>query len=727
MNKSKELHKKVVTLLLQGRLKQAINTLTGAITPDSDWDLYTRFTQMSNAYGYMLEYLRTDMPDPNREKLYHNLIGQCLIINDELALAHSQDKIRNIYSEYRTKYNNTPATAVMHRKLADNIGNIAVAHMIPAPESQKVKKELMQQHEQLLKEAFYRLWTSTGWKNYNCDEVFSLITDSAITENDAATLTSAITLGLFNCFEPQKAILLCRLAMTENQQISTRALTGLILLLQQFDERLQFYPDLLFAIESLGDDEKTKRRIQTIQIQLIRCRETQKIDKEMREVIIPAMMKNPNIRNGKMGVEIDAEELSGNPEWEEWAKKENIKGKIEEMTRWQMEGADVYMTTFSQLKRFPFFDELHNWVRPFDKEVPEITEIIPNNTVGKKTLLDAICSSRFFCNSDKYSFCFTLKQVPEEQRNMMLQQIPDNEENEDGPETLSSAPKEQKSEILSNQYIQDLYRLFKISKFRKEFSDPFTLSLNMLESKHLAFLVQDTDSIRYTFEYLVEKEYYAEAHRVGSMLEKKQGNDAGFYQKMGYCMQKSGEYRKAIDYYTKADIVMPDSLWTIRRMAQCYRILGEFDNALHYYITAEELRPDDKRLLLQTGECLAMLKRYDEAFARFFKVEYLDPNSLRAWRAIAWCSFITGNDKRARHYYEKLINGNNANCEDFINAAHVEWISGKKQKAVELYQKSKEMLQDTEAFIATIETDKETLIERGVSDFELKLLRDLFY
>lgn len=727
MNNSKKLHKEVVNLLLQGRLKQAINRLAAVITPDNDWELYTRFTQMNSAYGYMLEYMRTDMPDPNREKLYQNLVGQCFIINDELALTHSQDKSGNIYSEYRTKYDNTPAAAVMHKKLADNTANMAVAHMIPAPEARKVKKELMQQHEQLLKETFYRLWVSTGWKHYNCDEVFSLITTGDITENDAATLVSAVTLGLFNCFEPQKAILLCRLAMTENRMVSTRALIGLILLLKQFDERLKFYPDLLFAIESLIDDEKTKRHIQTIQIQLIRCRETQKIDKEMREVIIPAMMKNPNIRNGKLGVEVDIEEPGENPEWEEWAKKENIKGKIEEMTRWQMEGADVYMTTFSQLKRFPFFDELHNWVRPFDKDVPEIAEIMPENIIGKKTLLDAICSSRFFCNSDKYSFCFTLKQVPEEQRQMMMQQISESAEGEEAPDTQSRSPKEQASETIGNQYIQDLYRFFKISRFRKEFSDPFSLSLNMLESKHLAFLVQETESMRYIFEYLVEKEYYAEAYRVGFMLEKKQRNDARFYQKMGYCLQKNREYRKAVDYYTKADIVTPDSLWTIRRMAQCYRILGEFDNALHYYRAAEELRPDDMKLLLQTGECLAMLKRYDEAFARFFKVEYLDPGSLRAWRAIAWCSFITGDDDLARHYYEKLMNSDKAGYEDFINAAHVEWTSGQKRKAFDLYRKAEKMSENTETFITAMEADKEILMERGVSEFELKLLRDLFY
>lgn len=726
MTNSKDTHKHVTTLLLQGRLKQAMNALAEVAKSDSDWELYTRFTQMQSAYNYMLEYLRTDMPDPNSRKLYHELVGQCLIINDETALVNGAAEEHRYFMQYRNKYKNILDVTVIHRKLADNAANIAVAHMIPAPESHKVKQELTQQHEELLKEAFYRMWTSTNWKSYTCEDVYSMFTDKDIPANDTATLISAITLGLLKCFEPQKAILLCRLSMTDDKNTSTRALIGLLMVLSIFEERLEYYPELLYAIESLNDDEKTKRRIQTIQIQLMRCRETQKIDKKMREVIIPAMMKNPHIRNGKLGMEVDIDDIEHNPEWENWADKESIKEKLNEMAQWQLEGADVYMSTFSQLKRFPFFEEVYNWLRPFDKSVPEVSTVIPDSNT-KNSILNAICSSRFFCNSDKYSFCFTLKQIPEEQRHAMMQQIPDSQSEEDSPDTMSQAPKEKESETLGNQYIQDLYRFFKLSRYRQEFTDPFALSPNLLESKHLAFLVNDKHSVMQTFNYLVEKEYYTEATHAGFILEKSKNSDAQFYQKMGYCMQKTENYRQAIDYYTKADIVMPDSLWTIRRMAQCYRMLGEFDYALHYHMAAEQIKPEDAKLLLQTGECLAILKRYDEAFSRFFKVEYINPESLHALRAIAWCSFLTQNDKQAHHYYEKLINSGKAKCEDYMNAAHIEWVNKKHNKAFELYKKAEEICGSTDKLLSMIDADKAVLIERGVSEFELKLLRDLFY
>ena len=120
-----------------------------------------------------------------------------------------------------------------------------------------------------------------------------------------------------------------------------------------------------------------------------------------------------------------------------------------------------------------------------------------------------------------------------------------------------------------------------------------------------------------------------------------------------------------------------------------------------------------------------MLKRYDEAFARFFKVEYLDANSHRSWRAIAWCSFLTGKEQQARNYYEKLLTSNSARLEDYINAAHVEWIAGNRPQAIELYNKASELCNDRKRLEQLIKQDAEVLIQRGASPFELTLLLDL--
>lgn len=726
---NKDIHEHITDLLYQGRLKQAIDTLSGVLTSDSDWELYTRFTEMKTAYGYMLDYLKKDLPDPNRETLYRNLIGECFIINDECAILKKITEQHLLYSRYRRAYGNNTNAMTMQTKLAENYCDLEIAKMMPAQELHSRKKELQHQHEHLLHETFYRLWTSSGWKSHNCEEVYAMLTDNRIRIIDRATLVSAITLGLLKCFDPHKAIMLCRMAQENEPETSTRALIGLLIAVMMYDRRIKYYPELQLALQSLSDDDKITKRIHTIQIQLLRCRETKKIDRKMREEIIPAMMKNPHLRNGKFGMDINAEldEDGQNPEWKEWMQKDSIKDKLDEMAKWQIEGADVYMSTFSQLKHFSFFEEMCNWFRPFDTDVPQIAEIIPTNAHNSKNLLNVICTSNVFCNSDKYSFCLTFQQVPQEQRDIMMQQI--NESGEIEPNNLPKSNNEQAAKTIGNQYIQDLYRFFNLSRYGKEFKNPFAMSLNMLEYNDIAPFVKNPESIMQIFHYLIDKEYYSEAHQIGVEIEndKAYPTDAQFYQKMGYSLQQRGKYKKAIDYYIKADIIAPDSLWTMRHIAQCYRLSGDIGNAIHYYTATEEIAPDNISLLLMIGECLAIQKRYDEAFERFFKVEYLDQESLRAWRAIAWCSYLTGNDTQARKYYLRLMQHPKASNEDFINAAHVEWTSGNKQLAYDLYKQAEERLGNTEKLVEFIEKDKSILMERGASENEIHLLIDLFY
>lgn len=725
------IQQQVTELLYNGELKSAIELLEGIITADRDWELYTRLMELQTAYGYMLEYMRKGMPDPNRETLYNSLIGKCFIINDEFAVCDSSLKPEDIYTRYRRTYGNSTEVQNIHERLLRSDKELSGASMKSNPDvALRERNDVMLRRESLVKEAFYRLWVSRGWKSGECDEIYSLLTDRAIRSNDRATFVSAIMLGAMKCFEPKKIIVLSRLAQCGERAVAMRALIGMLIILMVYERRISYYPELKSALQLLGDEKGILRRILTTQIQLLRCRETQKIDRKMREEIIPAMMKNPNLSNNKLGADIAAEieEIERNPEWKSWMEQDNIKDKLDEMAKWQIEGADVYMSTFSQLKSFPFFGEICNWFRPFDTEIPAVSSVIPHNATSGKSIIAAICSSHFFCNSDKYSFCFTLQQVPEEQRSMMMQQLPgaENMGHDDGHETVSLVSEEQEAERIGNQYIQDLYRFFKLSRHRREFFDPFALPLNLLECEELSFFVNEPNAMMEIFHYLIEKEYFDEAFRVGSDIERRDKNlrDAQFFQKMGYSLQKSGKYKEAIEYYIKADIFAPDTLWTMRQIAQCYRLTGDFENALRYYIATEDIDPDNLSLHMMTGECLAVLKRYDEAFEHFFKVDYLDHESLRAWRAIAWCSFLTRNDEQARHYYDKLMQHPKARCEDFMNAAHVEWIAKNCEKAYTLYKKAEEMCGSAK-FKKMMDDDRATLIERGAQEYELQLLRDI--
>ena len=727
----KKIQEDVTALLDANRLKQAIDTLGTDIDNLQDWDIRTRYNELQTAYKYMLEYMRMGMQDPDRERLYDELVGRCYIINDLIAASRESEHSTKVYSQKCRRYKTLESIDAILAAFKENIANLEVTRMLPADECKKVTEQLQQEHEKLLTQIWEAVWCSRSWTKSYAEKIQNILGDTEIELNDRATIVSAITMGALKCFEPLKATTLCAIATSEETLIATRALTGLVIALLKHDNRIKYYKEISAALDTLQENSTCMSRLQTIQIQLLRCRETQKIDRKMREEIIPAMMKNPKLNNEKFSIDILSEieqDEDKNPEWAKWIDKDEIKGKIEEMAKWQFEGADIYMSTFSQLKNFPFFSDISNWFRPFDPHVPAIAELLPSNTEGNKTLIGAICASPFFCNSDKYSFCFTFKQVPQEQRDMLLGQIPDEGEIRGNEDNMNAGiTKEKRAETESNQYIQDLYRFFKLSNYRHEFDDPFATSLNMLESHSLSKLINNNEAILRTFRYLVEKEYYSEAYNAGKLYEKSGEGDAQFYQEIGFCMQKNRNFNAAIDYYTRADIIKPDNLWTLRHIAQCYRMQGELEKALSYYQIAEELAPENISLLLQTGESFAATKRYEEAFARFYKAEFLKPNSRRALRAIAWCSFVTGKDEQARGYYKRLHELPNPSFEDYMNAGHVEWVSGNMSNAIELYNRAKDCGKSIDEITEHIMHDKETLLARGISEKELLLLRDMLY
>ena len=723
-----EIHRKAGMLLREKRLKQAIELIAEEMEHLGNWELRTRFSEASQVYRYMLEYMGKGIADPDRATLHSEIIGKMFLLNDEIAAARLSEHSTSVYCQMRRKFKEEKRLGEYHSRLREFSVKRALMEMMPDKDGES-SKELARRHEALSNEFFMYIFSRGAWTNSERLEAGELLADLETDLNDKAMFVSAVTLSLMKIFDPQKAILLCEACSHEEEIVASRALVGLAIVTYTDSYRIEYYPELGSRIELLGEIPGFTTRLLNIQMQLFRSRETQKIDRKMREEIIPAMLKNPNIRNVKLGFDLEKEiEQEGmNPEWESWFNKDGIKNKLDEMAQWQMEGADVYMSTFSQLKHYPFFNEMANWFRPFDLYNTAVSWVVSDDKASDSRMaIKALFESSFFCNSDKYSFCFTFSQVPEDQRSMLMQQL---DGQGGGAADISAAvPQKMQDELLSKQYIQDLYRFFKLSIFKREFVDPFTLSLNLLEDDCLGKHLRKREILLNIFHYLVQKEYYSEAFTVGRAIEKSTGQndcEAQFYQEMGYCKQKLSEYDEALNYYHKADIVSPDNLWTVRHIAQCYRMNRNPKAALPYYHQAERLAPENCAILMQTGELLAALKNYDEAFKRFFKAEYLEPQSLRTWRAIAWYSFVTDNFERARKYYGKLLAAPARNMQDWLNAAHVELVCGNSRVAIEYYRNAFTLCKDGDEFSETLLADKKVLLSKGINAADLVIIRDI--
>ena len=168
-------------------------------------------------------------------------------------------------------------------------------------------------------------------------------------------------------------------------------------------------------------------------------------------------------------------------------------------------------------------------------------------------------------------------------------------------------------------------------------------------------------------EFYFAKGYYDEAF---SLFEKLSATDvaADLFQKMGYCKQQSGDFGQALEYYLRAEALLPEQLWLTRKIAFCQKMLRNYDEALNYYKRAEALDPGNRNIQLQIGHLFVQEKRYSEALNYYFKVE-LATSTPKVWRAIAWCSFLSGKFRQAENYYAKIIAQKPTKL-DYLNAGH---------------------------------------------------------
>jgi len=124
------------------------------------------------------------------------------------------------------------------------------------------------------------------------------------------------------------------------------------------------------------------------------------------------------------------------------------------------------------------------------------------------------------------------------------------------------------------------------------------------------------------------------------------------------------------------------------------------------------------------GSCLTELGRDEEALNYFFKVDFLETDSLKAWRAIGWCSFVSNKHEQALKYYNKVIAAQ-PTAVDYLNTGHIRWSRGETEKAIEMYSKAILSGIDKEQFLELFYKDQPILLEQGIRKDDIPLMLDL--
>lgn len=723
-----EQYQHIVSLLEQKRLKEAQIQLEAFLWNCNDWTLRNRLEQAKVSYQYMLQYMRQGVNDPERQKLYRQLLAETRELAEQARISLLDEVSTHYYHALHKNKRNMAAGYGMSswlKVLESFPDDMAVCQLMP--DNKQSLDSALQRHEETAQYLFLTTWGNSGWTAEEEQEARMYLESELLPVNDLCLFTGAVLLSLMECFDPRKFSWLLDAATHADTQVSQRALVIIAIVLHIHPNRLWLYPELEARLSLLNEDGSFGKQLNRVYIQLLRSQETEKIDKKMREEIIPEMMKNVSImRNMKYGFEENMDEDDRNPDWEKAFEESGLGDKIREMNELQLEGADVYMSTFAQLKSYPFFQNPHNWFYPFDMQHSGIIREFGLKPTGDNAILSLILQSGFFCNSDKYSLCFTMAHIPQAQRNMMLSQMTSQDLNELMDESKSSGLRQyaQRPDVISNQYIHDLYRFFKLSQRRHEFRDIFKEEIALHRIPALKDILRKPELLVTIADFHFRKEHPAEALGIYQEVIDMNYADADIFQKTGYCLQKEKRYKEAISAYRKADVLKPDHIWTIRHLATCYRQLRDFASALEYYRKVEAMQPENRNVTFFIGSCLAEQERYEEALQCFFKLDLMENDCIKAWRAIGWCSFVSGKSEQAMRYYEKVL-ALKPIATDYLNAGHVALRLGNMEKAAELYGKAASESGNQETFLDIFDKDKETLIKLGIDENDIPLIRDL--
>jgi tetratricopeptide (TPR) repeat protein len=723
-----QLYERIQAQILQFNMKDAFSGLGVLIQQNGFGKAYDRLTETENNYRYMLRYRLEGFPDPDREKVENGIRRQMMDLAAETYHVWMTRNSPGFYYD-RIRVDRVSGGAPIEelveeiRKAGDRLTIVELVENSADKELQI--GQLLRLRENTAGLIFMKLFVSDLWTEDNKVYLTNVYRDPAFFEHEKALYISAILLSLQKRFDPEKILFLMGACTHTDVEVSQRAIVALVLTLYLYDGRLNVYPEIGLQFTALLEDhpDMTESFVRVF-YQLIRSKDTDRVTKRMQEEILPEMTKMGSALQDKLK---DGEDISDefNPDWQNMMDNTEFSVKMQQFSDMQLEGIDVYMSTFSTQKGYSFFMDFFNWFLPFHPSHSSLKDLFGPNPLEGTSVLDAVLNSDYLCSSDKYSFCFNLLQVPANYRSSISSQMnADSEAYDEVRKSKQGMNAKFRLELASNRYIQDLYRFFNLQSRRKDFLDPFALPLDFHNTKSLGSLVKTENALRRIAMLYFKNKHFGHALMVIDRLVELCPAEAELHQKRGFCLQQLNQPKLALSAYLQADLIRPDSLWTLKRIASTYRQLRIPEKAMEYYRRAGALAPDDVTLTLNMGHSLLEAREYAEALNVYFKAELLLEGSDKTYRPIAWCSFMCRKYDQAAKYYQKILELH-PTMEDFMNAGHVEWCKGSPLQAVETYKRGIRITHTIlPEFLEMFRKDHDELIRHGISLTDIAVLCD---
>lgn len=661
-------------------------------------------------YHLMEDYWKRGCDDPQREIQYQRLLQRVYALAANIAIHRhtaSSAFLANLHASARQQRASWAISEIKH-ELEDFVSEVAMLQLEPEERRKEKSRELYKNHQQMMNALFNYIVTSRIWTEGVAHDMEQLLTAPTVDSNDQQLLVAAVTLSLMNRFDMAKFRMLANVYRNANDEaVRQRALVGWALSID--DDFIAVYPEQREVVKTMLQNERTCKELTELQMQLVYTLNAENDTATMRDEIMPGLMKNNSFRITKNGIEEIPEDPMDDilhPDESE-RRIEELEDAIHRMSDMQKRGADIYFGGFSQMKRFPFFYDMSNWLVPFYIEHPDICQFIER--IGTGTFLEKALQTGPFCNSDQYSFVIALQNVidklPENIRTIMK-----NGEIMPGGEIMVEDTKTQA--YIRRKYLMDLYRFFMLFPNRGALCNPFDTSKN--EIGMCLFITSELFSGTPLEQHKREVVTTLRKHK---FLKTAATLLASFPEEM-----RDIQYYLWTEDYMKALEIDANNERALAGAARQHFSGGRFDEAAECYDRLTLIRPEKTAYMLNKAVCMVHMEEYDEALKILYQLSYEhDDQNVR--RVMAWTLTCHGRLEQAVGMYEKVMEAEQPLAEDYMNQGYCLWLAGKLEMAAECFRKYSEtsgISADADDFF-----DIDWLKKYGVSDTEIKLMKAL--
>ena len=704
------------------QLGEALDTIRPVTSDRAYGGIYDRLDRIRDDYELLKNYMLQGYNDPQRDTLYQDLLRRLHRLTSDADMIWMIQNDATMSATYSRVRNASLSEDVMKARMEDFVSEVAMLQLNETETQQQ--QDIYQRHHELMSAVFDMISVSMQWSRHEAEFYTSLMLSPTIDTNDAALMVSAVSLSCMTHFDMRKFCMLEQVYReTKDERVRQRALVGWALSLHGNRE---VYTELTDHITAMCNDEEVARQLLEMQMQMYFCMNAEKDNDEIQRDIIPNLLKHNNFEITRLGIiekEEDPMQDILNPDATDKAMDE-VERTFQRMMEMQRSGSDIYFGGFSKMKRLAFFYNLSNWFCPFYIAHPNLTSTIQK--INNDKFLKNILRHGPFCDSDKYSFTLAMGSV--------IEKIPDNLKSMLGSEEMfGPVSKDFAVKTPSNLrllYLQDLYRFFRLSDYRKPFFNPFggtdegnALFLSGRALRHTAI----DKKVPHLGSFLLKRGKIKELRRLLDNYRYLE-NEASYLSVKGACLLQQGEYEQAISCLSKATDISPSNRKAISLLARTCLLADRYDEATRLYAQLLETQPDNKSYTLNW--CIALINcgRAAEAVNTLYKLSLENSDDLNVTRVLAWGLMASTKMEQAAKEYRRLADAGPLKAEDHLNAGYCDWIRGEVREAVRHFRQYLSTCSEAkknEGILSQFVRDKAVLEANGVSENTFFIMADL--